>query len=217
MNYKKQKELRDNYREDLKHQWRRIHKLYSTKYKFGDPITTIIPQYWNKIEIRAIKDVMFERRSLDNFKHPKYTWMLRDEIFDMSMDAIVDKVMGRIDDLKQIVYKKNDWKVPCKLSAIPQLFFEFRSESFHETGELISFKEFFEKYTKELEDEELVYSIYTAIKEAFNCGKECNHLGSVGEAFERKEESEELKNNLINVYNDIDQALANIKKIIDNE
>jgi hypothetical protein len=37
------------------------------------------------------------------------------------------------------------------------------------------------------------------------------------EAFERKEESEELKNNLINVYNDIEQALANIKKIIDNE
>ena len=61
MNYKKQKEQSNQYREELTHRCNLIIQFYMEHYTPGDPISKIIPNYWNNTQNRAIKDVLFTR------------------------------------------------------------------------------------------------------------------------------------------------------------
>ena len=211
MNYKKQKEQRNNYREELRQRCVSIRHLYLQAYKAGDPISKIIPNYWNVIEYRAIKDVLFTRVKIRNsalaVSIGAYTWILNMNFYD-HIDTIVTKVMQRVDELRYIISKKNRRTVPQSLFVNQSLTFKFHTES--KAGfELISWPEFRTKYTRELEDEELVRSIYTAIEESFAAGVR------VGQNDPIKIEND--KNSLIDIHDNIEEALANLKKLIDKE
>lgn len=213
MNYKKQKEQNNKYREKLRQRCLNIINLYMQYYNFDDPISKIIPNYWNVIEYRAIKDVLFTRVKIqfrDYYRPIKWTWMLNTdpETKKINIDETVTKVMQRIDELRYIVSKKNKRSVPQSLFANQRLTFKFRNES--KAGfDLIPWAEFRLKYTRELEDEELVRSIYTAIEEAFADGVRVGQNNSI--------ENKNDKNSLIDIHDNIEQAVANLKKLIDKE
>jgi hypothetical protein len=78
---------------------------YANRKSIFDPLSTILPNYWNDITLRAIKNVMFGKYYITNpVMGRKYLWALN----NIRVEDAVKRISEERNKLKKIIYKKNN-------------------------------------------------------------------------------------------------------------
>lgn len=135
-----------------------------------DPISDILPNYWNNTLYRATKNIMFQRTAAPWVSKNSHIWTLRSWPGNLTTREIAEKILIEKIGLRKLIWAKNGWGNPYKPARKPFFFL---------TGCGVESKnEFFIMYWKCLEyfvpneekRAELMDAIFNIIEDRFQDG-----------------------------------------------
>jgi hypothetical protein len=199
-------------------------KYINRKNIFG-PLSEILPNYWNDIFLSSVKKIMFKRVFVipASTAEAQLIWVVKDPA--RGTVKIAKEIIEYERLLKKMIYRKNDWGDPyykeCPKNNRPQVLnvkpFEYKYVSADGYVRLVSLMDFKRKYTHVLRsagipdnvNDGLLEATYKTIVDAFDTGHD---QGVKSSKFTRKVFNSDM---IIDVYNNIELAASDLKKIID--
>jgi len=205
---------------------------YAKRKSIFEPLSKLLGEYWNDIFLRAVRNVMFEKvekiTPLEYIKAKdkwdlytrKYIWKIKRHN-DCPMEHnyvewIAKKIINEHMRLRKMVWYVNGWGEPyCK--KLNTIYFEYKDVN--EKGEIFMVvydafkKKFLPRILPLVKDnneeiaEMLVRSIYKVINDVWDT--------SIDEGFGIGKQTQTDK--LVDIYNDIELGLSDLKKIIDEQ
>lgn len=207
MNMNEHYQVNEHYQKRVEEFVKSIWTKYVNRENIFEPISKILPKYWNDIFLRAVKNVMFKKTSVYPLGVKKNIWVLKPDTLDFK--KITEQIIKEAEDLRELVWRKNGWKDSCKSA--------YKTHSFFSTHEFDNYNDFYDKYWKLLEyfvpneekRTELMCVIFNVVEKRFQDG-----LSAGIQSYKEKMNKDHI-DRIIDVYNNIELALNNLKKIID--
>ena len=191
---------------------------YSKRKSVFEPLSKLLGEYWNDIFLRAVRNVMFERVPVV-VNHPPIWKIKRHNDCPMEhnyIEWIAKKIINEHMRLRKMVWYVNGWGEPYSKKC-DTIYFEYKVVN--EKGEIfmVGYDAFKKKFIPKIlllvkdNDEEiaemLVRSIYKVINDVWDTG--------IDEGFGIGKQTQTDK--LVDIYNDIELGLSDLKKIIDEQ
>lgn len=216
---------------------------YTKRIDLYEPLSKILPYYWNSIFLSAVKQVMFKRVIiLPNVYLPtrKYAWIVVNP--KRGIAQIASDIIEHERALKKMIYRKNDWGDPYyyeRKNPIKRLYMsepvpepcmfspaDFKYKDIDENGvvHIISLMDFKRIYMESflrlgLSDarcDELLETIYSTIRDVYASGIEYGFEEGVKAVKTSKLAfTENQLDQLVDIYNNIELATDQLKQIID--
>jgi hypothetical protein len=203
---KKMEKEKKEYRKKIEKLIWEVIKKYDNRRNIYEPLSKLLPNYWNDTLLRSIKNVMFVK-CLTPYT-PRPVWEL--DVDDKGVKQLAKEVMEEEISLRKLIWKKNNWGYPYKSEHTKFFFINGLGCDNHD--------DFFDMYWNKLEyfvknEEkriELMQAIFDAIENRFQDG-----LRVGARSYKEKYGLEPEK--LIDIYNNLEIQTTELKKIIDKQ
>jgi hypothetical protein len=187
-------------------------KKYVNRKDIFEPLSKILPNYWNSIFLSAVKQIMFKRVYIipAAYTEAKHIWVVKDP--GRGSAQIANEIIQHEHVLRNHIWRKNGWGNPYREPKPETILFQYKDIDDQGNIYLIPFEKFRGKYfpvlAMRMEDEQaqiLVRSIYKLIQNVMETFHD--------EGFYAGEKSR--TDNVVDIYNNLELELANFKKLID--
>jgi hypothetical protein len=179
-----------------------VYKEFITRKDIFEPLSKILPNYWNDIFLRAVKSIMFKRISV---KENLYIWTLDPSLVPWNASRIAKKIICYEKDLRKQVWYKNGWGDPYRPKHKPIVF---------EPENATNFKyKFYNAYWNKLAyyvpvEERRIELINAIINFA-------NELRREGYGMGRNDEFKHQKTLMRDIYNSLSPGINKLKDLTD--
>jgi len=200
-----------------------ISKGYIHRKSIYDPLSNILPYYWNSIFLTAVKHVMFKRvhviAAAQTESKLKLVWVVINPA--RGATQIAKDIIEYEHILREVIWRKNGWGNPYRQCNKPIVAkpsgFEYKKVTEGGSIFLVSLMDFKRKYTEKLirlglsdtATDALLESIYKTIHDSFDTGV------TEGIKAAKQTQSTYQSGPLIDIYNKLELEVNNLKKIID--
>jgi len=205
-----------------------LSKKYINRKDIFEPLSKILPNYWNSIFLSAVKQIMFKRVYIipAAYTDAKLIWVVKDP--SRGAQRIAHEIIQYEQNLRKHIWRKNGWgdpyyqhSKPCESRVYSPAGFEYKKVSDSGTIFLVGLMDFKRKYSQIFRSmgidnniaDALLESIYKTINDAFITGNDKGFAEGVKGA--KRAQSTFDTDRLIDVFNNIELANDNLKKIID--
>jgi hypothetical protein len=213
--------MQPNHQKEVEELISRVYIKFVSRKDVFEPLSKILPDYWHNFLYSAIKKVIFKKVATNmKEKGKEFIWLFN--YSNLNIPSLAKKVIEYEHGLKKMVYKKNDWGdpdyvKPIKPTIIVPKGLEYKYVSADGYVRLVSLMDFKRRYTHILRaagipdnvNDGLVEAIYKTIVDAFDTGHD---QGVISAKFTRKVFNSDK---IIDVFNNIELAASDLKKIID--
>jgi len=196
---------------------------YMQRKDIYEPLSKILPYYWNDIFLSAVKRVMFKRVNVLSSIHnapKKYVWTFIKS--GRTNAQIATEIIEVNRNLKNMIYNKNKWGnpgyiKPVKPTVMMPKALEYKYMCSDGNIHIVSLMDFKRRYTYILREagvpnnvnDELVETIYKTITDSYDTGHDQGVISS--KSTRRVFNADKI----IDVYENIELAALDLKKIID--
>jgi len=179
-----------------------IYKKFISRRHVFEPLSKILPNYWNDIFLRAVKETMFKRISV---KENLYVWTLDPSLVPWNASRIAKKIICYEKDLRRQVWYKNGWGDPYKPEHKPIVFKPKNATNYED--------KFFNAYWNKLAyyvpvEERRIELMHAIINLADEVRREGYTMGS-------NVEFEHQKKLMCDVYNSLSPGINKLKDLTD--
>lgn len=213
-----------NYQRKVEHFVVKISTKYVNRKNIFEPLSKILPNYWNDIFLSAVKKIMFKRVYVIPANkaeiEPQLIWVVKDP--SRGTVKIAKAIIEYERLLTQLIYRKNGWGDPYHTTPTtapkPQIaHFEYKNVSDSRSVYIVSFDYFKRNYAERLlphvknekTNDMLLTEIYAVIKDAFGTGL------AEGVKMSKKTFKSENADLLVDIYNNLELSISDLKNIID--
>lgn len=214
-----------NYQRKVEQVVKKVSMKYVNRKSIFEPLSKILPNYWNDIFLSAVKKIMFKRVnivpacSLNSI----LIWVIKDPARGTTQIAKAIIEYERL--LTQLIYRKNGWGDPYRIQSKPTVAkiigFEYKKVTDGGAIFLVSLMDFKRKYSEvlrryEVNDETadgILEAVYKTIHDAYNTGNDKGFSEGVKAA--KKTQSTFETDQLIDIYNNLELGISDLKNIID--
>jgi len=205
-----------------------VSNKYVNRKNIFEPLSKILPEYWKDIFLSAVKKVMFKRVYVIPATkiESKLVWVIKDP--SRGTNKIAQEIIKYERVLRKLVWNKNDWGDPYyyerpknysqgRPAILDVKAFEYKKVTPDGTPYIVGLMEFKRKYSEAfklygIDDnlaDALLEAIYKTIHDSFDTGFD---MGVKTTKYTRKVFNSDQ---IVDVYNNIELTLADLKKIID--